>query len=64
MADRKNARNIGNEPGFVSPLGKPSSAGDAMDASPPETPVGPVPDPIGNISKVGTPHGPQDLPNK
>jgi len=42
-------QNIGNEPGFHSPLGKQAQKGDAANASPVATPTGPPPDPIGNV---------------
>ena len=56
---------IGSQTGFHTPIGHATAEGDAYDAPPAMTPIGPVPDPIGNISGIGAgKRGPQDLPTR
>lgn len=62
MKEKTKTYNIGSEPGFHTPLGHPAAEGDAYDAPPPGTPIGPVSDPLG-IANSRT-NGPKELPSK
>ena len=56
------SKDVGETPGWKSPLPVGSAPGDTFDAPPAPYPAGPVPDPIGNMAH--RPGKPTDMPTR